>query len=213
MEITAKEFQEAFASVQTYMKQLDDLNALYMPKYEQMSNKYNNKSLAGIQEGQLYDDLTGTQRAKISVAFHVGRVVGIFVGLIIIMLLSYFGGDSGWLWGFIFGIIGGIVVSRLVRYAITNSIANSEAKGLMRASDRMEPIIQNGLAICNDIFSTMKVVPRPYAQPKALRYINSYFSNGRSDNLKEAINLYESDQSAKDDFQYLFDVLEYRLKA
>ncbi len=220
---TQEQFQEAYAKVQPQLTRLQTLYQQYMPIWENAS-KYYNGSVAGAatvwaQDPNANVQLSIAQKAKMSSAKWTGRISGGLTFILVILVLSLVGNaissDSALftLWiPLITSIAAGVIVGKKARDKAIEKILQAENNKTAKKLGETEPFIQQGLGICNEIFNVMQIVPQNYAHPKALAYFSKYFASGRADSLKEAINLYEIDQEAKQDFQYLYSDLEERLR-
>ncbi len=94
-------------------------------------------------------------------------------------------------------VIVGIVTGLLVRYLIRKKFrmrAQKESPEEQKLTARMEDISRNIQAVVQENQALIDTMPRDYQYYYAVSFFEGALTNGRADNMKEAINLFEEHQ-------------------
>ena len=164
-----------------------------LPVMDKMETHMTN--VAGIE--QRIDYLNNVVNEMKPFHFMTDGVWGVFVGAVFATFLHDFLGFSDTL-RFILVIafsIGGVYLNRRIACAIWEKNKEGSRKELER---RRQNLAEAEKAMVDEIapyWSTvLDIIPEDYASPLCVKQVYSYLVNGRADNLKEALNLFEEEQ-------------------
>lgn len=191
--ITKEIFFERYAKAIPLFNEFEKLSEKYEATIGDAA-QYVDGSLIGVEDSE---SLGLKQNVKLKSASLIGYIIGFIIGLIV---FCFVGGD--WKGGkiikaSIIGIIVGIVVSKIAIKLLLDKIMTKEVEKLDNHLDKLNPIVNEAVDVCDNIYKTMIDVPLMYCYPFALKTFFELFKADRADDTRAAIEIYEKSSGPK----------------
>ena len=188
----------------------NDFNKLE-EKYDSIlgdASKFAHGSLIGVNDA---DDIGLKQSAKLKGAAWTGRIIGLVLGMIIFIILAQYMKKGKIILAFVIGIAIGCVISSIINKVMLKKIMTGEVKKLDSHLNKLDPIINDAVGICENINRIMIDIPLMYCYPDALKSFFEFFKADRVDDTREAIEMYEKSTKPEGLNSDVADVLKQKM--
>lgn len=186
--VTKEAFIERYTESKPLFNEFEKLDERYEIALAEAA-KYASGSLIGADDSE---SLGLKQNIKLKGASWTGKIIGVISGLIVFSIMVMIMGANGkTAIAAIVGIVVGVVISKIVNKLMLEKIMTKEVKKIDNRLDRLTPIVNDAVAVCEKINKTMRDVPLMYCYPFALKSFFELFKADRVDDTRAAIETYE----------------------